>query len=71
MRADRNFGTYWAAQSLSALGDAFAYIALPLLVLHATGSVATMGLLTAVAGAASVGAGSSAGSWSTGTTGAP
>ncbi|MFC5924435.1 MFS transporter [Micromonospora vulcania] len=57
MRADRNFGTYWAAQSLSALGDAFAYIALPLLVLHATGSVATMGLLTAVAGAASVGAG--------------
>ncbi|MEH1165152.1 MFS transporter [Micromonospora sp. CPCC 205539] len=54
---DRNFGTYWAAQSLSAIGDSFAYIALPLLVLHATGSVAQMGLLTAVAGAASVGAG--------------
>ncbi|MFC3503286.1 MFS transporter [Micromonospora krabiensis] len=54
---DRNFGTYWVAQSLSAVGDSFAYLALPLLVLHATGSVAQMGLLTAVAGAASVGAG--------------
>ncbi|MFV2114832.1 MFS transporter [Micromonospora sp. LOL_025] len=54
---DRNFGAYWAAQSLSAAGDSFAYIAVPLLVLHATGSVAQMGLLTAAAGAASVGAG--------------
>jgi MFS family permease len=54
---DRNFGAYWGAQSLSAIGDSFAYIAVPLLVLHATGSVAQMGLLTAVAGAASVGAG--------------
>ncbi|PZF92916.1 MFS transporter [Micromonospora deserti] len=54
---DRNFGTYWVAQSLSAAGDSFAYLAVPLLVLHATGSVAQMGLLTAVAGAASVGAG--------------
>ncbi|MGW4498754.1 MFS transporter [Micromonospora sp. NPDC004336] len=54
---DRDFGAYWAAQSLSSVGDSFAYIAVPLLVLHATGSVAQMGLLTAVAGAASVGAG--------------
>ncbi|MGC4763841.1 MFS transporter [Micromonospora sp. DT46] len=54
---DRNFGAYWAAQSLSAAGDSFAYIAVPLLVLHATGSVAQMGLLTAAAGAAAVGAG--------------
>ncbi|MEH0973321.1 MFS transporter [Micromonospora sp. CPCC 205546] len=54
---DRDFGAYWAAQSLSAAGDSFAYLAVPLLVLHATGSVAQMGLLTAVAGAASVGAG--------------
>ncbi|MEW2379572.1 MFS transporter [Micromonospora sp. NPDC047812] len=54
---DRDFGAYWAAQSLSAAGDSFAYIAVPLLVLHATGSVAQMGLLTAAAGAASVGAG--------------
>ncbi|MGV9213746.1 MFS transporter [Micromonospora sp. RB23] len=54
---DRAFGTYWIAQSLSAAGDAFAYLAVPLLVLGATGSVAQMGLLTAVAGAASVAAG--------------
>ncbi|TNH26006.1 MFS transporter [Micromonospora orduensis] len=54
---DRTFGTYWVSQSLSAAGDAFAYLAVPLLVLQATGSVARMGLLTAVAGAASVVAG--------------
>lgn len=54
---DRNFGTYWVAQSLSVAGDSFAFIAVPLLVLQATGSVARMGLLTAVAGAASVAAG--------------
>jgi MFS family permease len=58
---DRNFGIFWAAQTLSAAGDSFAYIAVPLLVLHATGSVAQMGLLTGVAGAASVCAGIAAG----------
>ncbi|MFI1762680.1 MFS transporter [Streptomyces sp. NPDC020800] len=50
----RDFGIFWAAQTLSVLGDSFALIALPLLVLEATGSVARMGLLTAVGGAASV-----------------
>ncbi|WP_432118067.1 MFS transporter [Streptomyces sp. bgisy032] len=50
----RDFGVFWAAQTLSVLGDSFALIALPLLVLQATGSVARMGLLTAVGGAASV-----------------
>ncbi|MFY1615676.1 MFS transporter [Micromonospora sp. WMMD736] len=54
---DRSFGTYWIAQTLSAAGNAFAYLAVPLLVLEATGSVAQMGLLTAVAGVASVIAG--------------
>jgi MFS family permease len=58
---DRNFGIFWAAQTLSAAGDSFAYIAVPLLVLRATGSVAQMGLLTGVAGAASVCAGIGAG----------
>jgi len=58
---DRNFSIFWAAQTLSVAGDSFAYIAIPLLVLHATGSVAQMGLLTGVAGAASVGAGVFAG----------
>ncbi|SCL23524.1 Predicted arabinose efflux permease, MFS family [Micromonospora rhizosphaerae] len=57
LRRDRSFVTYWIAQTVSVAGDSFAYIAVPLLVLHATGSVARMGLLTAVAGAASVGAG--------------
>ncbi|MFF5980416.1 MFS transporter [Streptomyces olindensis] len=50
----RDFGVFWAAQTLSVLGDSFALIALPLLVLQATGSVARMGLLTAVGGAAAV-----------------
>ncbi|MER5750564.1 MFS transporter [Streptomyces sp. NPDC002088] len=54
MWRQRDFGIFWAAQTLSVLGDSFALIALPLLVLQATGSVARMGLLTAVGGAASV-----------------
>ena len=58
---DRNFSIFWAAQTLSVAGDSFAYIAVPLLVLHATGSVAQMGLLTGAGGAASVGAGVFAG----------
>jgi MFS family permease len=58
---DRDFGVFWAAQTLSVVGDSFALIALPLLVLHTTGSVAQMGLLTAVAGAASLLAGVFAG----------
>ncbi|MGW0818415.1 MFS transporter [Streptomyces viridiviolaceus] len=50
----RDFGVFWTAQTLSVLGDSFALIALPLLVLEATGSIARMGLLTAVGGAAAV-----------------
>ncbi len=57
----RNLAIFWAAQTLSAAGDSFAYIAVPLLVLRATGSVAQMGLLTGVAGAAAVCAGLGAG----------
>src|SRR5438067_1903608 len=44
---NRNFNMFWFGQSLSALGDAFALIAMPLLVLQATGSVVQMGLVTA------------------------
>jgi MFS family permease len=58
---DRNFTVFWAAQTLSVVGDSFALIALPLLVLRATGSVARMGLLTGVAGASAVVAGVFAG----------
>ncbi|MEU8106230.1 MFS transporter [Nonomuraea muscovyensis] len=58
---DRNFSIFWAAQTLSVAGDSFALIAVPLLILHTTGSVAQMGLLTGVSGAASVAAGVFAG----------
>ena len=58
---DRGFIVFLAAQTLSVAGDSFALIAVPLLVLRATGSVAQMGLLTGVAGAAMVVAGIFAG----------
>ncbi|WP_211590615.1 MFS transporter [Microbispora sp. H11081] len=58
---DRNFTVFWASQTLSVAGDSFALIAVPLLVLHVTGSVAQMGLLTGLASAASVVAGVFAG----------
>ncbi|MFY1670836.1 MFS transporter [Plantactinospora sp. WMMB334] len=58
---DRDFPLFWSGQALSALGDSFSLLAMPLLVLEATGSVARMGLLTALVGAASVGAGIVAG----------
>jgi len=48
---NRNFNMFWFGQSLSSLGDAFAMIATPLLVLQATGSVAQMGLVTGTFGA--------------------
>ncbi|HEX7737611.1 MAG TPA: MFS transporter [Ktedonobacteraceae bacterium] len=51
---NRNFNVFWAGQTLSVLGDAFAAIAIPLLVLQATGSVALMGLVTAVFGLSQV-----------------
>lgn len=47
---NRNFNIFWVGQLLSALGDAFALIALPLLVLETTGSVAQMGLVTGASG---------------------
>ncbi|WP_223256319.1 MFS transporter [Micromonospora endophytica] len=51
---DRHFAVFWSAQTLSVLGDGFASVAVPLLVLQLTGSVALMGLLTAAAGVAAV-----------------
>ncbi|MFI5908354.1 MFS transporter [Dactylosporangium sp. NPDC051541] len=61
LRRNRDFQIFWAAQALSALGSSFSLVALPLLVLHATGSVARMGLITGVAAAAGVAAGLFAG----------
>jgi MFS family permease len=58
---DRGFAVFLTAQTLSVAGDSFALIAVPLLVLRATGSVAQMGLLTGAAGVAAVVAGVFAG----------
>jgi MFS family permease len=58
---NRDFGVFWLAQTLSTVGDSFSYVAIPLLVLHATGSVTQMGLLTGLSGAASILAGIFAG----------
>jgi predicted MFS family arabinose efflux permease len=44
---DRNFLLFWSGQALSVLGDGFAAVALPLLVLRATGSLVQMGAITA------------------------
>src|SRR5260370_37198208 len=51
---NRDFNIFWLGQTLSVFGDAFATIAIPLLVLRATGSVVVMGLVTAVFGVAQV-----------------
>lgn len=45
---NRDFNVFWLGQTLSGLGDAFAAVAIPLLVLQATGSLTAMGTLTAV-----------------------
>jgi MFS family permease len=58
---DRRFCVFLTSQTLSVAGDSFALIAVPLLILRATGSVAQMGLLTGAAGAAAVIAGIFAG----------
>lgn len=57
----RDFTVLWLTQTLSVFGSTFSIVALPLLVLAATGSVAQMGLLTAVSGVASVASGVVAG----------
>lgn len=49
-RRDPNFLRFWSGQTFSAFGDAFAVIAIPLLVLDATGSLRMMGVVTALAG---------------------
>jgi MFS family permease len=49
MGRNRDFVIFWIGQTISVLGDAFALVAMPLLVLQATGSIAQMGLVTATA----------------------
>ncbi|MET7424027.1 MFS transporter [Dactylosporangium sp. NPDC005555] len=61
LRRNRTFGIFWTVQALSTLGSSFSLVAIPLLVLHATGSVAQMGLITGLAGAGTVASGLFAG----------
>jgi len=44
---NRSFLIFWGGQSLASVGNMFALIAMPLLVLQATGQVVQMGLVTA------------------------
>jgi MFS family permease len=48
LSANRDFRTFWLGMALSCLGSSFTVVALPLLVLESTGSVARMGMITAV-----------------------
>jgi MFS family permease len=52
LAGNRNFRRFWWGQFASSAGDAFAFIAMPLLVLDLTGSVVQMGNVTALACAA-------------------
>jgi Na+/melibiose symporter-like transporter len=54
MWRNRNFTAFLAAQTLSALGDSFSLVAIPLLVLHTTGSVVQMGVVTGLTGVSSI-----------------
>ncbi|WP_214107070.1 MFS transporter [Acrocarpospora catenulata] len=51
---NRNFRLFLSIQTLSSIGDSFSYVAIPLLVLHSTGSVVQMGLVTGLVGVASI-----------------
>jgi MFS family permease len=62
VKSNRDFNIFWAGQTLSGLGDSFAFIALPLLVLQATGSLVHMGLVTGTFGVGSLVAGVISGS---------
>jgi hypothetical protein len=46
----RDFHLFWAGQAASNLGDAFCFVALPLLVFEATHSIVGMGTVTAITG---------------------
>ncbi|MFE9633594.1 MFS transporter [Streptomyces sp. NPDC006463] len=58
---NRDFNVFWLGQALSVLGGSISLLALPLLVLEATGSLVQLGLITVVAGATAIGTGLFAG----------
>jgi MFS family permease len=59
----RPFQLFWAGQTLSAVGDAITAVALPLVILKATGSVQQMGLVTSAGLAGALVATACAGFW--------
>ncbi|MFI5830000.1 MFS transporter [Streptomyces sp. NPDC051578] len=61
LSGNRDFNVFWLGQALSVLGGSASAVALPLLVLAATGSVFQMGLVTVVSAATSVVTGTFAG----------
>jgi MFS family permease len=54
---DGNFNRFWLSQAFDAIGDSFARMSMPLLVLEFSGSVSEMGRVTAIIGLASLLAG--------------
>jgi MFS family permease len=61
LTGNRDLNIFWFAQILSTAGDTFSLVAIPLLVLHVTGSVVQMGLVTGIASIASIATGVFAG----------
>ncbi|MFF4099146.1 MFS transporter [Streptomyces sp. NPDC001903] len=51
---NRDFNVFWLGQALSVLGGSISLLALPLLVLEATGSVVQMGLITVISGVGTI-----------------
>lgn len=61
MGRNKDFNVFWLGQALSVLGGSVSLLALPLLVLDATGSLVQMGLITVIAGVTGIGTGTFAG----------
>ncbi|MFD3694871.1 MFS transporter [Streptomyces sp. NPDC058646] len=51
---NKDFTVFWLGQALSVLGGSVSLLALPLLVLHTTGSLVQMGLVTVVSGVSGI-----------------
>lgn len=58
---NRDFNVFWLGQALSVLGGSISLLALPLLVLDATGDVVQMGLITVISGVTGIATGMFAG----------
>ncbi|MFJ8213388.1 MFS transporter [Streptomyces sp. NPDC096033] len=54
LRRNRDFTVFWLGQALSVIGGSLSLVALPMLVLDATGSLVQMGLITVVTGATGI-----------------